>query len=80
MTDRLIFESEDGEQLELMILERTVIGGTEYILGESEDEAYILKKVTSDDEEFEVYEFVDDEEAEAVSKVFSELLDDIALE
>ena len=48
---------------------------------EDEAEAYLLKDLSEDGEAEARYEFVEDEEElEAVSKVFAELLDDVDLE
>ena len=48
---------------------------------EEETEAYILKDTSKTEESDSIYEMVeDDEELEAISKVFSELLEDIDLE
>ena len=48
---------------------------------EDEAEAYLLKDLSEDGEAEARYVFVeDDEELEAVSKIFAELLDDVDLE
>ena len=47
---------------------------------DEESEAYIMREVTTKDDEA-VYEMVEDEgQLEALSKVFSELLDDVDIE
>lgn len=79
------YNTETGEQLNASVLAQTVIGGTNYLLAvDSEDKdsgiAYILKEVRSENEDT-IYEIVSDEtELMAISKVFSELLDDVDFE
>lgn len=77
----------DGEQetVGFFVVEETRIAGISYLLvtetEEDEADAYILKDLSEDGETEAKYVFVeDDEELEAVSKVFAELLDDIELE
>lgn len=82
--ESIIFENEEGEEISFFVVEETRLAGVNYLLvadsEEEEAEAYILKEVT-DDEKQSIYEMVDDEEElEALSKVFAELLDDIDLE
>lgn len=82
--DCIEFETEDGEKILLYVLEQTMLNGVNYLLAaeseEDEAEAYIMREVTGDEDRM-VYEMVeDDTELEALSKVFSELLDDIDLE
>ena len=67
------------------VVEETRIAGVSYLLvtesEEDEAEAYLLKDLSEDGEAEARYVFVeDDEELEAVSKVFAELLDDVDLE
>ncbi len=74
----------DGAKVELFVLEQTRISGTNYLLAadapDGDGEAYILKDTSRDGEEEAVYEFVeDDRELAALSDVFSQMLDDIAL-
>ena len=78
--EKIYFMSEDGEELELEVVEETMLSGIKYLLvceGEDdESEAYILKMV-SEDEEDAVYEIVEDDvEFEAVAKLFEELVGD----
>ena len=78
------FETEDGEKIPFYIVEETMINGKNYLLvtdsEEDEAEAYIMREVT-DEENQTVYEMVEeDTELEAVSKIFSELLDDVEFE
>ncbi len=89
----LVFETEDGEEVELSIIDETQFNGTSYILvAETTDEepeeeealdVMILKSTGVDDNGEESFETVDDEtELEAVSRIFKEQLeqDDIDLE
>lgn len=78
------FETEDGETVLLYVLEQTMLNGVNYLLAadseEDEAEAYIMKEITGDENQT-VYEMVEDDmELEALSKVFSELLEDVELE
>ena len=79
--ETVIFDGEDGTELEFGILEQTRVGGINYLLvidPEEIDEdngsaAYILKEGC--------YVFVeDDTEYDAVYKVFAAMLDDIDFE
>jgi hypothetical protein len=75
---------EDGQDVELFVLEQTRISGTDYLLAtdtpDGDGEAYILKDTSRDGDEEAAYEFVeDDRELAAISDVFSQMLDDIAL-
>ena len=75
----------EEETVGFFVVEETRIGGVSYLLvTETEDEeadAYILKDLSEDGEEEASYVFVeDDDELEAVSKIFAELLEDVDLE
>ena len=84
----IMFDGEDGTEIELGILEQTRVNGSMYLLvvdpEESDEEgsaAYILKDVSEDGEEEGCYVFVeDDTEYDAVYKVFAAMLDDIDFE
>ncbi len=88
--ETIVFETEDGEEVELVVIDETQFNGTSYILvaealpEETDEEAetdetvdvMILKSVGSDEEGEESFETVeDDTELEAVSKIFKELLE-----
>lgn len=78
---KFTFEGED-ESAEFYVLEQTRVGGVSYILvtdSEDEDaEALILKDLSSDGEEEALYEIVEEEEElKAISKIFSEMLEDV---
>ena len=81
--EKIRFNLEDsGEAAEFFVLEQTRINGMDYILvtdSEDEDgETLILKDLSSDGDQEALYEIVDDdEELEAVSRIFSEMLEDI---
>ena len=82
--ERIIFTSEDGEDVEFYVLEQTRIAGVNYILvadsEEEEAEALILKEQAGEGEEA-VYEIVEDEtELNAISKVFIEMMEDVDIE
>jgi len=75
----------DDEVVEFFVIEETKINGMNYILvteqEEGDAEAFILRDISDTKEEEAIYEIVeDDEELECVSKIFSEILDDIDLE
>lgn len=84
--NKIVFTTEEGEQIPFYVIEQTTIMGCQYLLvtdsqeEEEEAEAYIMKKMTDDDSQV-IYEMVDnDHELSAVSKVFEELLDDTDIE
>lgn len=75
----------DGEVLSFYVVEQTRINNINYLLVEDADEegeAYIIKETFSDSEAQEsVFEFVEeDNEFEALSKVFETLLDEMDIE
>ena len=77
-------DSENGEDLELYILEQTCINGITYLLATEEEEedsvAYILKEVHTQEDETIYVMVEEDVELEAISKVFAEMLDDVDIE
>ncbi len=69
---------------EFFVLEQTMIGGVSYLLvtdtEEGDGEAWILKDLSKDGETEALYEMVeDDDELEAVGRVFAQMLDDVEL-
>ncbi len=86
--DSIVFTDEEGKEVVFYILEQTTLGGVSYLLvtdaGDDEDDGsfLILKENASDsDEEMAAFDIVEDEnELEAVTKIFSELLEDVDLE
>ena len=83
--EKLEFLLEDsGEKVEFYVLEQTKINGRDYILvtdSKDEDgEALILKDLSGDGEQEALYEIVeDDDELEVISKIFTQMLEDIEL-
>ncbi len=73
---------EDGEVVEFYVLEQTMLMGNQYFLvvpveETEEDECYILKENIDDDDEYGMYDFVEDErELESLFPIFKELLED----
>ena len=81
--EKLTFVTEDQESVDFYIIEETRVNGINYLLvTESEDEedeeaeAYILKDTSKAEDEFVESE----EELDAVSRIFAELLEDMDLE
>ena len=73
-----------GEEIELYILEQTCINGVNYLLAtedETEDsEAWILKELSTEENDL-IYEFVEDDvEFDAIARVFDEMLEDVGIE
>lgn len=86
--EKLTFVTDDNESVDFYIIEETRVNGMNYLLvtdSEEEDddeaEAYILKDTSKAEEPDAVYEFVEEEEElNAVSRIFAELLEDLDLE
>ena len=82
MDNIIILETENGEKVELYAEEETRVNGISYLLAvdSSDDDAtaYILKDVSSDDEDEARYVMVEDEtEFDAIADVFSKMLEDV---
>lgn len=83
--EKIKFTFADSEEsVEFFVLEQTRIGGTNYLLvtdsEEDDGEALILKDLSKDGEQEALYEIVeDDDELEAISKIFSQMLEDVDL-
>jgi hypothetical protein len=80
--EKIEFKGDDGDVIEFYVIEKTTLGGVDYMLvteEESEDaDAYVLKDVSKAEDADGAYEIVDDDdELKAVGQVFSALLDDI---
>lgn len=82
--DKITFTTEDGEQIDFYVLQQTTINGENYILvadNTEEDEeanALILKESAQKDSDEVLYDVVEDEEQlNAIAKVFEELMEDI---
>lgn len=82
--ENIIFENEEGGEVSFFVIEQTMLAGENYLLvaesEEDEADAYILREIEEEDGQT-VYEMVDEEEElEALSKIFSELLEDVEFE
>lgn len=81
--ERITFTPETEEEaIQLFVLEKTTLGGVDYLLVTDQEEgdaqALILKDVTKEEGDDSMYLVVsDDKELEAVAAVFENLLDDI---
>ena len=83
--EKIRFQLTDGTVEEFYIEEQTRIGGVSYLLVsdsmEDEASAYILKDVSKDTDQDACYEMVeDDDELQAVYKVFEQMLEDVDFE
>lgn len=85
--NKVIFTTDENENVEFYILEQTKLNGFTYLLvsdAQEEDEegnAYILKDISKETDDAAIYEMVEDEqELGLVAKIFEELLEDIDLE
>lgn len=81
---QIIFTTEEGEEITFFVVEQTTISGKNYLLvtdsEQEEADAYIMQEIEDQDGQ-SIYEILEDErELEAISKVFVELLDDVAIE
>lgn len=82
--EKIIFTTDENEEVEFYVVEQTRINNVNYILvtdsQEDEAEALILKELENEDMDV-VYSIVEDDvELEAISKVFAEILEDIDIE
>ena len=83
MEEKIIFIDDDGNEVQMYVLEETRINNVNYILVTDEDEgdeatAYILKDISDDGDEEAIYEMVEeDSELEYIGRIFSELLEDV---
>ena len=76
----IIFEAEDGTDVE-----QTTLGGVNYlfVIDKADDESFLILRENNgaDTEEMAAYDIVEDEnELEAVIRIFDELLEDVNLE
>lgn len=84
--ESITFQAPDtGETAEFFVLEQTRINGQDYLLVTEDEEgdcdAYILKDISSSQDAEAIYEMVEeDEELDAISKVFASLLEDVDIE
>ncbi len=82
--EKIAFTPDGEETVWFYVLEKTKIGGINYILVTEEEEgdcdAMILKEVSKEENAESVYEIVEeDTELSAVAAVFENLLQDVAL-
>ncbi len=84
--EKIVFGTEDGE-VELFVLEQTMLGGVNYVLvtedTEDDEAGFLILKETPDeeDDEYSIYEIVEDESLlKSLTSIFNELLDDFDLE
>ena len=82
--DKVTFTPENGEPVDFYVIEQTRIDGVDYLLvsdtAEGDGDAYILKDLSSEEDEESLYEMVsDDAEFEAAADAFDNLLEDIDL-
>lgn len=83
--EKIVFTTQDNEKIEFYVLEQTMINGVNYILvadsiEDEEANALILKESANEADEI-LYDVVDDDnELQAISKVFIEMLDDTDIE
>jgi hypothetical protein len=82
--EKITFAGDGGDSVEFYVLEETRINGVDYILVTDSDdeeesaECCIFKDLSGDGDTDSVYEAVEDnDELEAVMRVFEELMDDI---
>lgn len=90
-TEKLVFQTDDGKEVEFEVIESTRVNGTDYLLvttddtsvydSENDDEdseaVFILKDTSAPESDEALYEFVDDEaELDAVFEIFEQLLDE----
>lgn len=81
MDNKINIIDEEGNEIELIIIEIAKFEGRDYILASESDNAYILKDVSEDKDSDSIYEFVDDEkELDMLADVFSELISDMDID
>jgi|GEM_PF-674889 hypothetical protein len=81
MDNKINIIDEEGNEIELIIIETAKFEGRDYILASESDNAYILKDVSEDKDSDSIYEFVDDEkELDMLADVFSELISDMDID
>lgn len=76
----ITLSGDDGEDIEVEVIEQTVIDGVTYLLvadvveGDEEGDCYILKDVSDSKSEEAEYEVVDDSEEEMIFEIFEKML------
>ena len=83
MFEKIKLTDDEGNELEVSVIEQTKINNTSYLLvTDSEDDeeeinAFIVKDLSSPEDEDAIYEFVeDDDEFDSVARIFDELVDE----
>lgn len=83
MFEKIKLTDDEGNELEVSVIEQTKINNTSYLLvTDSEDDeeeinAFIVKDLSSHEDEDAIYEFVeDDDEFDSVARIFDELVDE----
>lgn len=80
----ITFDLDDGSEALFEVLEETKINGINYLLvvsaEDEENEALILREDKLDENEIVYIPVEDEQELQAISKVFLELVDDISFE
>lgn len=84
MEEKIVFSTDEGEEL-FYVLEETRVAGVNYLLvtdsEEEEADCYILKDVSADGDAEAVYEMVEDDETlNALSGIFGELMENTEIE
>ncbi len=81
MDNKISIIDDEGNEIELIVIESAKVEGRDYILASEDDNAYILKDVSGDKDLDSVYEFVeDDKELDMLADVFSELISDMDID
>lgn len=76
----ITLSGDDGEDIEVEVIEQTVIDGVTYLLvadvveGDEDGDCYILKDVSDANSEEAEYEVVDDSEEEMIFDTFEKML------
>ncbi len=83
--EKIRFVEEDGTEVEFYVEEQTRMNGCNYLLvtdsQDDEAQAYILKDLSDETDPQARYVMVeDDNEFETMSRLFSEMLEDVDLE
>ena len=86
MEEKIVLTDDEGNEVEMYVVEETRINNVNYILVTEEGDevdviAHILKDVSDENDEEAIYEMVeDDSELDYIGRIFSELLEDIDIE
>ena len=83
--DKILFNGDDGDDIELYVLETTRLGAVDYVLASDvpagDGECYILKDTSAPEDTESIYEIVEDEhELDYLASVFAELVEDADIE